>query len=130
MPIGVAVVVATVLLVPDTKGEITTRGLDVDGFQLSAMGIGAVIFAIIEGPSMGWWSPTRDATFLFWTWPESAPVSMVPVLGLFGLLAIALFLLWERHRARVRRSALLDLSLFSLPRFSWGNLTPRDGGGR
>ncbi|NYF98468.1 DHA2 family efflux MFS transporter permease subunit [Janibacter cremeus] len=123
VPIGVAVIVATVLLVPETKGTITSRGLDVDGFQLSALGVGALVFAIIEGPSMGWWAPTREATFLFWTWPESAPVSPVPVLGLLGLVAIALFVLWERHRARVRRSALLDLSLFTLPRFSWGNVT-------
>lgn len=94
-----------------------------DGFQLSAIGIGAVVFAIIEGPSMGWWEPARDATILFWTWPYSAVVSPVPVFGLLGLVAIVFFLLWERHRDRVRRSALLDLSLFSLPRFSWGNVT-------
>ena len=123
VPIGLAVIVATVLLVPDTKGEAAGRGIDVDGFQLSALGIGAVVFAVIEGPSMGWWTPTRDATVLFWTWPESAPVSPVPVIGLLGLASIGLFVLWERHRARVRRSALLDLSLFSLPRFSWGNVT-------
>ncbi|EMR00143.1 DHA2 family efflux MFS transporter permease subunit [Paeniglutamicibacter gangotriensis] len=123
VPIGLAVIVATVLLVPETKGKVTTRGLDVDGFQLSALGIGAVVFAIIEGPSMGWWAPTRDATILFWTWPQTAFLSPVPVIGLLGLVAIAVFLLWERHRARVQRSALLDLSLFSLPRFSWGNAT-------
>lgn len=123
VPIGIAVIVATVLLVPETRGKVTSRGLDVDGFQLSALGIGAVVFAIIEGPSMGWWAPTRDATILFWTWPQSAPVSPVPVIGLLGLVAIGFFLLWERHRDRVRRSALLDLTLFDLPRFSWGNVT-------
>lgn len=123
VPIGLAVIVATILLVPETKGKVVSRGVDVDGFQLSAIGIGAVVFAIIEGPSMGWWAPARDATILFWTWPHSAVVSPVPVFGLLGLVAIAFFLLWERHRDRVRRSALLDLSLFSLPRFSWGNVT-------
>lgn len=123
VPIGVAVIVATILLVPETKGKVVSRGVDVDGFQLSAIGIGAVVFAIIEGPSMGWWAPARDAAILFWTWPHSAPVSPVPVIGLLGLVAIVFFLLWERHRDQVRRSALLDLSLFSLPRFSWGNVT-------
>lgn len=123
VPIGVAVIVATILFVPETRGKVASRGVDVDGFQLSTIGIGAVVFAVIEGPSMGWWMPTRDATILFWTWPQSAPISPVPVIGLIGLVAIALFLLWERHRDRVRRSALLDLSLFALPRFSWGNLT-------
>ena len=31
-------------------------------------------------------------------------------------------MVWERHRARVRRSALLDLNLFQVRTFSWGNL--------
>lgn len=123
VPIGIGVIVATMQLVPETKSEVPARGLDVGGFLLSAVGIGAVVFAIIEGPSMGWWAPTRDETILFWTWPQSAAFSMVPVTGLLGLLAIGVFLWWERHRARVQRSALLDLSLFSLPRFTWGNVT-------
>lgn len=123
VPIGVVIVIATILIVPETRGTITSRGLDVDGFQLSALGIGAIVFAIIEGPSMGWWTPARDAMFLFWTWPQDAPVSPVPVIGLIGIIATVGFVFWERHRERVRRSALLDLSLFTLHRFNWGNIT-------
>ncbi|GEC99451.1 hypothetical protein KVA01_16060 [Kocuria varians] len=37
-------------------------------------------------------------------------------------MALALFVVWERHRARVRRSALLNLNLFQVRTFSWGNL--------
>ena len=41
----------------------------------------------------------------------------------FLLIALTLFVVWERHRERVQRSALLDIDLFSLATFSWGNLT-------
>src|SRR5699024_107893 len=40
-----------------------------------------------------------------------------------AIVAIGLFVIWERHREKVQRSALLDLGLFNFPTFSWGNLT-------
>lgn len=123
VPIGIGVVVATVLLVPETSAPVRERGLDVDGFQLSALGMAALVFAIIEGSSMGWWAPARDISLLGLDWPATAPVSPVPVAAAVGVLLLGLFVVWERHRARVRRSALLDLRLFALPRFTWGNVT-------
>lgn len=123
VPIGVAVITATALLVPETSTPIRTRGLDVDGFQLSALGMAALVFAVIEGSDLGWWAPTGDVSLFGLTWPATAPVSPVPVAALLGVVLLVLFLFWERHRARVRRSALLDLTLFGLPRFSWGNVT-------
>ncbi len=47
----------------------------------------------------------------------------MPVAFAVGVLFLGLFVLWERHRARVRRDAILDLTLFSIPTFSWGNVT-------
>ena len=34
-----------------------------------------------------------------------------------------MFVVWERHREKVQREALLDLGLFTYSTFSWGNLT-------
>ncbi len=123
VPIGGAVIVATIVLVPETSDKITARGLDVDGFLLSSIGFGALVFAIIEGPSMGWITPLRDVSMLGISWSKDAPLSPVPVAAGIAVAAIGLFISWERHRARVRRSALLDLTLFRLSRFTWGNVT-------
>ena len=38
------------------------------------------------------------------------------------MVALGLFVASERHREKVRRSALLDLGLFSFSMFSWGNV--------
>ncbi|MDN5764391.1 MAG: DHA2 family efflux MFS transporter permease subunit [Humibacillus sp.] len=123
VPIGVAVTVATLVLVPETSDKITARGLDVDGFLLSSIGLGALVFAIIEGPDMSWVTPTREISLLGFTWPTDAALSPVPIAFAVAVVAIGLFIVWERHRAKVARSALLDLTLFRLSRFSWGNVT-------
>lgn len=123
LPLGVIVLVGTLLWVPETKAGIVTRGLDVDGLLTSGIGMAAIVFGLIEGTRLGWWTPTSEFSTLGLTWPSSAPVSIVPVALAVGLVFLALFILWERHRARVQRDAILDLTLFALPTFTWGNLT-------
>ncbi|MVU81120.1 MFS transporter [Nocardia sp. ET3-3] len=123
IPIGIAVAAGALLVVRETRAEITEPGLDVDGLLLSVVGFGGVIFALIEGQRLGWWRPLTEFRLFGFEWPRHAPISIVPVTGLIGIAALALFLRWERHRARRGRSAILDLGLFSLPTFGWGNLT-------
>ena len=90
--------------------------------MLSAIAFGALVFAIIEGPAIGWLTPTADFSIFGWVWPATAPVSIVAIALVVGFVALGLFIVWERHRAKVRRSALLDLNLFQVRTFSWGNL--------
>lgn len=123
IPIGIVILVCTWILVPETATGVSEPGADVDGFQLSAIAFGCLVFAVIEGPTLGWWLPKAELNFFGWTWPTTAPISIVPVLGAIGLMALGLFVVWERHRARVGRSALLDLRLFRHTSFSWGNVT-------
>lgn len=123
VPLGVAILIGAVLVVPPTRGLPGRRGVDVDGLLTSGIGFGALVFALIEGNQLGWWRPRAPLTVLGLTWPTTAPISIVPVLALVGAVFIGLFVLWERHRARVQRDALLDLALFRTPTFAWGNLT-------
>ncbi|RLK52155.1 EmrB/QacA subfamily drug resistance transporter [Microbacterium telephonicum] len=123
LPLGALIFVAGMLTVPATRGGRERPGADVDGALLSAIGFGALVFAVIEGPDLGWWTPQRDLELFGWVWPADAAVSAVPVALALSAVALTLFVVWERHRERVQRSALLDLGLFSLATFSWGNLT-------
>ncbi|MFZ1362173.1 MAG: DHA2 family efflux MFS transporter permease subunit [Candidatus Nanopelagicales bacterium] len=123
LPIGALVFIAAIFTVPETRGKKKYPGLDVDGAILSAIGFGALVFAVIEGPDLGWWTPESELTVFGWTWPEDAVISAVPIAFAVSAIALVLFVFWERHRAKVRRSALLDLELFSFSTFSWGNLT-------
>lgn len=123
VPLGLIVLVAALFTVPETRAVKKLPGADVDGALLSAIGFGALVFAVIEGPDLGWWAPSGDLQIFGWKWPTDAPVSAVPVAFAIAAVALTLFVIWERHRERVQRSALLDLNLFVLPTFSWGNLT-------
>lgn len=38
-----------------------------------------LVFAIIEGPDLGWWESQSSFSILGWTWSENAPISPVPV---------------------------------------------------
>lgn len=123
IPIGVAVLIGTFLWVPETRAHITEPGLDIVGLLLSAGGFGALVFGLIEGQTLGWWEPEKTLTFFGLTWPADAPISIIPALLALGAALLAGFIVWERRRARIGRSALLDLSLFSVATFRWGNLT-------
>lgn len=123
VPLGALVFIAAIFTVPETRGEKQRPGMDVDGALLSAIGFGALVFAVIEGPDLGWWTPKSDLHVFGWVWPSSAPISAVPIALAVGVIALVLFVFWERHREKVRRAALLDLGLFRFPTFSWGNLT-------
>src|SRR5699024_1625300 len=98
-------------------------GVAVDWLQLSVLALGALVFAIIESADLGWWKPLQDFSVFGLTWPATRAISVVPIFLLLGAGSLVLFVFWERHRARVGRSALLDLDLFRLPTFSWGNIT-------
>lgn len=123
LPLGALLIILTIIFVPETRGGRPRPGADVDGAMLSAIGMGALVFAIIQGPQTGWFLPKADFALAGFTWPSTAPVSIVLVAFIVAAIAIALFIRWERHREKVGRSALLDLHLFQIGSFSWGNLT-------
>ena len=123
LPVGAAVLIGAVLWVPQSRGLRARPGVDVDGLLTSAAGFGLIVFGLIEGHTLGWWAPAGDFTAFGLTWPSSFPISVVPVALTLGVGLLALFALWERHRARNGRDALLDLRLLGIPTFTWGNLT-------
>ena len=122
VPVGARVIVGIVIWGPETRDE-DSSGIDGVGTLLSALGFGTLVFALIEGQQLGWWKPSGDRTVLGLSWPTDAPISLVPILFAASAVLLVLFVLWQRHRARVDRPALLDLSLFRLPTFRWGNAT-------
>lgn len=121
LPISLAIVVLALVLVPETTSERSERGLDLGGTAISAIGFGALVFGLIEGNSLGWWTPKDPLSVGAWSWPSDWSVSAVPIALLIGLGAITGFI-W-RESVRGDRARLLDIGLFKIPTFAWGNLT-------
>ncbi len=95
VPIIVVALIAGAILVPSSKDP-DQQPLDLPGAGLSIVGLGALVYAIIEGPHFGWTSGRTVGTF----------VLALVALGLFGL------------RELTARHPMLDLRLFRDRRFS------------
>ena len=95
VPIVITALVLGYPFVPDSSDKTTPR-LDPGGAALSILGLGAVLWAIIEAPSHGW----------------TSPVILVGFAAGFAL--IGAFLVWELKSS----SPMLDLRFFKNPRFS------------
>lgn len=101
IPIILIALVSGAILVPRTSDPSHTN-LDPVGAGLSIVGLVSVVYALIEAPGNGWLSPE---TLL---------------IGGFGLLTMALFVLWE---LRKKDQAMLDVRLFKIPAFGISSLT-------
>lgn len=97
--LAVAALVGTLAKVPDSVDE-HPPAVDVVGGVLSLVGMGALVFGIIEGPERGW--------------SDLATVTGLVV----GGLGLAAFIAWELRRAQ----PLLDPRLFTSRGFSVGSL--------
>ncbi len=124
LPLSLLVLIGTVLVVPQTRGQPGRPGRpDHLGTVLSGVGAGALVFGLIEGRSLGWWTPRQELAVGPWHWPQNVPVSPVAPALVLGAGALMSFVRLERSRHRAGRNVLLDMSLFHVPTFRWGNLT-------
>ncbi|PRB11695.1 MFS transporter [Microbacterium sp. MYb72] len=100
--INVLPIAVTLFLLSRLKLDERRSGVRVDWWSgaLCALGLGSVVFALIEQPTRGW----------------ASPVIWGP--GIAGILLFALFLWRQDHSA----SPLLPMSLFRVRDFAWGNL--------
>ena len=120
VPIGIAVIVGLLLLVPESRGSEPERGNDVAGAVLTAIGLAGIVFALIEGRSDGWWTRTRPVSLLGVN--VTTPLSPVPVAAAIGAASLVAFAFVERRRNRLGQAVLLDFRLFSIPSFRNGNI--------
>ena len=129
LPLGLVVILASMAFVPETKsspaGSADRFGLlrDWEGILLSALGSAFVVFALIEGQTYGWVRPASTLVLGPLVWSDSAPVSPVPISLVLGLVLLVGFALVELRRKRQDRIVVLDVSMFTIGTFGWGNLT-------
>jgi EmrB/QacA subfamily drug resistance transporter len=100
LPLTIAVVLISVRHVPESRDPAASGRIDVTGAVLATIGLVGVCYALIEGPDLGWGSP-------------SIVVTMV-----VGLLCLVTFVLVE---ARARHP-MLPLSIFRSRQFTAANV--------
>lgn len=120
IPLGLLVLIGTALFVAESRDREASKGIDISGAILSVLGIGLIVFALIEGRVYGWFLTVGEPSFLGVDWP--LPVSPVFVALAMGLFVLMVFALVEVRRNRLGKTVLMDLSLFAIPSFRNGNV--------
>jgi MFS family permease len=121
LPIGVFAFAAALSLVPETRDEHPIRGFDPIGILSSALGLAALVFALIEGQRYGWFRPTESFSAFGVDWPFER-VSIVFPAFLLALCLLAVFFAVERRRNASGAPSIVDLSLFDIRSFRYGNV--------
>jgi EmrB/QacA subfamily drug resistance transporter len=122
VPIGAVAILGTLRYIRESRDPEAVRGFDLAGFLLVTLGLGGIVFALIEGRTYGWLSPTKAFSLLGVTWPVDAPVSVIVVTLVVAVVALALFAVIEIGRKRAGQFYLFDFDLWRVPTFRYGNL--------
>jgi len=99
VPLGAVALLAGIFLLPTSKESKSDR-LDPIGSILSMLGLGALLYGIIEVPAKGWSNHEVQAGFIV------------------GVLAVISFVAWELRTDH----PMLDMRFFKNPRFTAANM--------
>jgi EmrB/QacA subfamily drug resistance transporter len=94
LPLGIAALVLGAKILPAGAPAVKGLRLDLGGAVLAAVGMGLLLYPLVEGHEAGW--PTWSLVML---------AASIPVLGLFALTQV--------KRARSGKTALIELSVFA-----------------
>jgi len=121
LPIGLIIVIGLFLSVAESRGDNKHDGIDIVGAAISVVMFFSLVFGLIEGRTYGWWNVNKQFVLGDFKWATDG-LSIIPIALATSVVATALFVLWEKHRARVNKSVLLDLDLFKLASFRNGSI--------
>ncbi len=109
--VGEVIVVAAILacanLLRDAPSDAAPPKLDVVGGVLVGLGLGAVVFGILQVGTWGWLEPKNSPLTPF-------GFSLAPFVIAFGGLLLWGFVGWQRHRTSNGHDPLIHLALFSV----------------
>lgn len=122
IPIALVVVVGSLLWIAESRDADARPSFDPAGFLLITLGLGAFVFALIEGYRYGWLAPGRPFELLGAHWPFGG-ISIIPVAVVIGVASLVAFAAVERRRKQAGAFYLFDFDLWREPTFRFGNLT-------
>jgi EmrB/QacA subfamily drug resistance transporter len=106
----VVIVIAILLsmrLIREAEAEERPDGLDWVGSILSALGLGLIVFGVLQASNWGWLEPRNSPV-------EPFGFSLVPFVIAAGVLTLAAFRSWEGRREELGRSPLVRFRLFEI----------------
>lgn len=123
LPIGVIAIVGAYVFIAESRTRSESYDPDIIGAALIALGLGPIIFGMVQGQNYGWITPTQPFSVFGWQWPLTT-ISVTPfAVGIGAVLSVA-FVYYEVRRLRSKRTVLFDFSLLAkFKGFRYGLIT-------
>jgi len=119
VPVAIISAVLVLRFVPESRVEDVEK-FDIVGIVLSMSGLGLIVYALIEGDEYGWWNALKP--FTAGPIQYDGRISIVPIFLMVGAVLLALLVVWSAYRSRAGHATLIDLELFAIPRYGFGNV--------
>jgi EmrB/QacA subfamily drug resistance transporter len=107
------------VVIPESRDKEERPTFDFIGFFLSAIGLSAFVYGIIESSTYGWWK-AKEAFSLGSATYSLHGYSIVPFALTAGVIILALFVAWELSVARRGATPLVNMKLFQNHQFVSG----------
>ena len=120
VPAGILILAGLFLFVHESRGSEDSGHADGVGALLSAVGIGSIVFGLIEGRNYGWLAATESFSVFGFTW--NLGISIVPVMFVIGAATLFVFVRIELQRNRAGKPVLLDMKLLGITSFRNANI--------
>lgn len=117
-----ALLVAGSFLIKDSRDREEKPTIDIVGVLLTAFGLLASVFGIIEASRYGW-IKAKDVFTIGGHAISFGSLSVVPVSIVFGLTLLGFFVAWEFRMMRRDKTPLVSMKLFKNKQFTSGALT-------
>jgi len=117
-----ALLVVGAFFIHDARDREEKPTLDFVGVLLSAFGLLAGVFAIIEGSTYGWLKVLKQFS-IGSIGLSFGSLSVVPVAFIVSVVLLSLFIAWELHIVKIGKTPLVSMKLFKNKQFVSGSVT-------
>lgn len=119
----VLVLLAGAWFIAESRDRKAKRELDIVGIILSAGGLLAFVYGIIEASTYGWWLASQPYAVAGKQLLSGGGLSISPIMMGLGVVLLALFAFWEKHVEKKGRTPLVSLRIFLNKQFTSGTAT-------
>ncbi|MEI7818777.1 MAG: MFS transporter [bacterium] len=107
------------VLIKDSRDTVEKKELDWVGVILSATGLLALVFGIIQSSEYGWWAAKKALMIGGYTL-NLLGVSITPYAVALGIFILGIFIWWQMRREKFGHTPLVSLHLFENRQFVSG----------
>jgi EmrB/QacA subfamily drug resistance transporter len=122
LPVGIIAIIGAIYVVEESRDTVRAHRIDIIGMLLAAIGLGALVFGLIEGQGHGWITPTDTFTVGSFEWPFPN-IAITPVVFIIAVIALIWFVSYELRLERNGGEPLFAFSLLRFKGFRYGLMT-------